>query len=869
MPEKIKPIDTFFEKISKLQDWQQDILVRLIRHGKNAVINSQIHEILSIVKFTFQIPFPENSIAPSPIKITRNMLQEDLLDSDDITLYKIDDIRNVNALADIGIEFAVAPGAGLTIVYGRNGSGKSGFIRILKAISAFRNKESEPVYKNCMTGDKARTSAKIHIGDIEYLWTDGDTGTPFSRKIRVFDSKNAEMYVKGDLSNGKTEILYSPDCFKLLDDLAEILGLIREKLDHERMALVNPYQILNQKLQSEGIKTIEINSVMENNDVMDMFFWEDKKEIQWLQIKDLIENKKSLQVQKRLLKTQLEANKYLFQLIEKFLSIENIKELFMKTSEQKSLSAALQGLRKITENNNPLQGVCSDGWNDLWKSAVEFMKGDFPKNEGIEICPLCMQEIADDAKERIEKFHKWINNDLKRKLDDVEDFLAQKRQLLKSIKSKISIPENLAGAMEIDAAIRDDIALFFANALANFNLLSEKASSGDFQENEFMAVSIYKKLFGEENIDAEGKDECVISQLDNIIVQLGEQNTIEQLILYEKLKANRICCELYRDIDVFKIFDKAIEGYEKSSKACSTTTISKIKTTLNKLFLGDRFNELVEDERHFFNFPYKIAFSISSQSGKAMQSLAFDNAGNLLPSQFMSEGEAKIASLSCFLAEYKMSDAKIPLVFDDPVTSLDHNFQGLVVKRLIELAKETQIIVFTHHFVFSNELCREAEAASINPTLTYLKFEKGISGVAHSGDWEIKKVPTKIQFIREELSKLDDGEYNAIRSLGGKIREIWEQSIEDILFNGTITRLTREIKTQSLEEVRIDDDIYPIVKSGMTKTSAWANHSQAAAVDSIVTKADISSALDELSNFIILVKGKKAKRTTSLTNKII
>lgn len=867
MPEEVKPIDTFFSEVAKLQDWQQDILVRIIKHGRTTVINSQIDEIILMVKGAFEIPLSKDVVAPVPVKMTRDLLPEDLAAADDITIYKIDEIRNVNALAETGIEFTDTSGAGLTIVYGRNGSGKSGFIRILKKISAVRQKESEPVYQNCITGDQTPTSAKIHIGGNECVWNNDNTGSSSSRKMRVFDSKNADIYVLGE-SSGKTEIVYSPDCFTLLDDLAAVMEVVGAKLSNDKLALVNPYQTINQRFQEQGIKGIKITKDTPAPTIADWQTWDDTKEARWKQIKSVIEDKKALQAQKRLLKTIIETNKFLFQKIEGFLSVDKIQELFTKSTERKGFDDALKKLRELTENDNPLPGVGSTAWDNLWKSAVEFMGGTFPTNADGEICPLCMQTITGNAKERITKFNAWVSNDLKKKLDIAEAFLVPKHQLLKEIESQLSIPTNLAEAMKIAPTVQTKVSTFILNAIDNLKTLREKIGTADFQEQDFKEVKICTDLFGNDAADDEADKLGIVGLLEKEITGLDAPDAPEQVSLYENLKANIICCQLQEQVKYLKPYDITFDNYGNAITKCSTRAISLIKTGLNTTFIGDKFNRLVESEKNFFGLPYGITFKITSVAGKSMQELACANA-TISPSKFMSEGEAKVASLSCFLAEYGMSGAKIPLVFDDPITSLDHNFQGLVVKRLIELAKETQVIVFTHNLVFFNDLCREAEVAGTNTKLTFLKYEKGISGIAHTGEWEAKKIGAKIQYIRDELAKLSDDAHNDIRSLGGKIREIWEQSIEDVLFNGTITRFNKEVKTQSLEEVRIDNDIYPMVKVGMTKTSAWSNHSQAAATDSVITKKDVLDALGELETFIDSTKKKRVAKATAQINKVM
>lgn len=142
-----------------------------------------------------------------------------------------------------------------------------------------------------------------------------------------------------------------------------------------------------------------------------------------------------------------------------------------------------------------------------------------------------------------------------------------------------------------------------------------------------------------------------------------------------------------------------------------------------------------------------------------------------------------------------------------------------------------------------------------------------MSGIEHGGEWENKKVEDKINYIRAQLNKLSDDDYEKIKDLGGCIREIWEQSIEDVLFHGAITRFCKDVQTARLEDVRIDDAIYPLINAGMTKTSKWANHSQARAVSDRVTKLEVKEALREVEEFVKSVKAEREKRKSEREKK--
>lgn len=74
------------------------------------------------------------------------------------------------------------------------------------------------------------------------------------------------------------------------------------------------------------------------------------------------------------------------------------------------------------------------------------------------------------------------------------------------------------------------------------------------------------------------------------------------------------------------------------------------------------------------------------------------------PSEILSEGEQKVLALADFLAEGRMRGSKAPIVFDDPVTSLDYRRMEEVCHRINKLAESHQVIVFTHNIMFASSL---------------------------------------------------------------------------------------------------------------------------------------------------------------------
>ncbi|GFO76441.1 hypothetical protein BPLS_P4219 [Bathymodiolus platifrons methanotrophic gill symbiont] len=88
-------------------------------------------------------------------------------------------------------------GLGLTVVYGDNAAGKSGYTRIFK--SACRTRGTEYILGNVASGSApVATSVEIKysVGDngVEHVWAGEGSAEPISR-VSVFDSHSATVYL--------------------------------------------------------------------------------------------------------------------------------------------------------------------------------------------------------------------------------------------------------------------------------------------------------------------------------------------------------------------------------------------------------------------------------------------------------------------------------------------------------------------------------------------------------------------------------------------------------------------------------------------------------------------------------------------------
>ena len=123
---------------------------------------------------------------------------------------------------------------GLTAIYGENGTGKSGYARVLKRACRARDTQ-ERILPN-VYGTAASTPAKatfklsVNAGpDQEIEWEDGKASDEVLTNITVFDSKCARVIV-----DEKNEATYLPYGAHVFEELVSLLNWIRQQIETEK-----------------------------------------------------------------------------------------------------------------------------------------------------------------------------------------------------------------------------------------------------------------------------------------------------------------------------------------------------------------------------------------------------------------------------------------------------------------------------------------------------------------------------------------------------------------------------------------------------------------------------------------------------------
>jgi len=290
---------------------------------------------------------------------------------------------------------------------------------------------------------------------------------------------------------------------------------------------------------------------------------------------------------------------------------------------------------------------------------------------------------------------------------------------------------------------------------------------------------------------------------------------------------------------------------KKNSELINLAVIKQLEKEVNKELSNMGINHL------------KLKMSKEGSKGTLSHKLQLSNSTitDFDISMVLSEGEQRVVALASFLAELESSNHQNGIVFDDPVSSLDHKWREKIAKRLVQESNKRQVIIFTHDIVFLLALTNEADLNGINNEVQTVTRIGNKIGICDSDfPWIALKVNSRIgklkkmlqeaekQFNNDEIEKYQ----NEAEFIYGRLRETWEKSVEEVLFQKVIQRFTPEIHTKMLKNVVILKEDYSKIEKGMSKCSKWLPvHDQPAAMNSPFPEPnDLKTDITELEDFV-------------------
>lgn len=790
-----------------LLPWQQDAARRLFQQQQ--LEDADYDQLMAMMKSANGVP---NSPATACVPLAAEHLPAKVV-GETVLLTAIRDLKNVNRLASAQtLSFSKQ---GISIVYGGNGSGKSGYSRVLKKACRARDLSEVVLVDATDTAvQKAIPEATfdIEVGGIKssISWKRGVPPPDVLSTIAVFDAKCARVYLTAEQA-----VAYLPYGLDVVENLAnKCLPKMAERLAAEIAAVntdVKPYShLLGETEVGKAIASLSAKTVSKT--IRDLADLDEASMTRLAQLGSAL-NEADPKAKAKDLRIQAQRLEGICKRVAAAVAwvaepaVDKLKML--DESAVMALNAEKLAAENFRNGEKLLPGTGDPVWAALFDSARRFStEAAYPAHAfphvSDAVCVLCQQVLTDGAL-RLKRFEKFVKEDAAR-------VAAEKRLLVAAAIKKIdaasvsfqledSLIEELNG---LDTALAGKLLKFEECLLArkaamlvaveshNWSLIPEycedpRAQIQMLSLGKIESADAFDKAgdaSNRKNLEQEHKELLLRKTLGASLASILE--LIERFKLREALE---LCKK--------NLQTKAIS--DKSKELSSNTVTKALKVALDKEFamlgIGHIKTKLIErSDKGVMKYKLLLDFPV------------VNNIEDIL-----SEGEQRAIAIGAFLAELKISGHKGGVIFDDPVSSLDHSRRISVAKRLIQESADRQVVVLTHDTSFLGELRDAIAQNNAAYSVQYLEWQDNKPGRVCAGlPWEHQSYKERIDFLEKGHSALvklpwppypNQAQISQMRHQYSEMRSTIERVVQDLVFGGVVQRYRDWIRMGNLGKV--------------------------------------------------------------------
>lgn len=719
-----------------------------------------------------------------------------------IQLNKLGKITGINRLSSESvIEFS----PNLTVIYGENGTGKSGFSRILKNIG-FSYEAETKLLPNIYSDEKGEMSAEI-----DYLCGKESKQYHWAPNRHNCDLKNVSVFNSSCVSISLSEnrnLIVTPLGFHLFDLVSRELDSLTQLLNKEKAELITNYDWFE--------------NFHEGTEYYDLIFslnTSSKEKIEKFSKFTETDEKALLELEKEEKNLSIELiNKEIKDLNSQFNELTEIEKL-LEMSQLNFPQTQWEKLRTVSNNINDLEKKGQGNLSDLAKEkgmelfgqpqfeafikAANVYLGTRPDDKYPDIanakCIYCNQSLSDlAAVDLIKKYREILHDTTQKDLIEKRAVVEKLKISFQKVTKEIILHQPSFGLDRDEKPIQPEIILDYNKAI---NLLSDNINTNNYANEDFsinyksIIDSVGKKI--EEIQSQRTQKENTKNNLDNKKTSLASK--------INKLKDKKLFTEKSSHILNIIADYETIHKLNENVSAFNTSSISTKTTQARKELVEQEFEQIFKNELASLRKSH-LKIELNFGTTKGATNIRQKLQGSYALSDILSEGEQKAISLAEFLTELNIDGNNSPVVFDDPVNSLDHHIIDEVAKRLLKLAVNRQTIVFTHSILLFNSLLYKAKQRpfkAIKTTFFNSENQYEICGVITEASEEINSAANYIKMINLLLNNTpkDRPEKEVIAEGYGYLRSAIELTVEHEILKGTVKRYQKNISLTKFAEL--------------------------------------------------------------------
>ena len=824
MADLVKDLENWFKDRPK---WLQDATRRLLEKGE--LVETDFDELLMICGSEAEVEFEGEEIPEVKPIPEGAFLQEE--HAHKVEICSISNIVGINALNP---RKPLEVPTGLTIVYGQNGSGKSGYTRLLKQVCGAKN--SSPLHPNAFDVPPAGQTC-----DIKYKYDDNEAEINWDAKqgineqlsaVEIYDSECGSVYVVNE-----NQLAYEPALLRLFTELTEASDKLSNQLDGLARELVTakpriPDEYADTKFGQwyGGVSSKTTVGVIEANCT-----WGEVNQKALATINDRLKSSNPKANAEVIRKHKKSVDKLLagFRTWQPKLGAEGAASYLATKKDFTSKQVAASTYAKSIFENSPLEGIGDVAWSMLWEQAraysenVAYAEAKFPNVSDDAVCVLCQQPLEDKAKKRLTDFEGFVRSELESAAKTAKETLDAAEVELKKTPDEEIITTLIAAADLEDDMANKLIALREEIKQQSEELISTEVDKEFNIITDFSVVDLLVRLSEDMEVTAKQFDEDAKTDKTE---QLRKEATELETKKWLSQQKEAILAEVLLQGKRVKVADAKL--------LVNTSALTRKKTALSEELISAEYIKRFEEEVKSLGagrVKVKLEKTRSDKGRIFFQIKLERNYLDLPVDHILSEGEFRIVSLAAFLADVEGHADKSTFIFDDPISSLDQDYEENVCARLALMAIERQVIVFTHRLSMLALLEVASEKAGNSRNIIGLKRQPWGSG-------EPVDTPIFAQQTTKALNTLLDrtasakkifedkgwDDYEMIgKGIASQVRIVLEKIVEKDLLADVVSRFRRDIHTKNkLDKVsKITGDDCKLIDDYMTKYSRF-EHSQ-------------------------------------------
>lgn len=797
-----------------LEDWQADAVRRILTQEN--LTEQDISELLLMLKNKHGLT-QATDVVPTPVTFKDTGVSGAAGKTEPVVLEAIENLSNVNAIPD-GSSLSFGP-TGLTLIYGNNAAGKSGYARVLK--KACKARHEEPIHPNVFASTPSKPASAIFSISIgtnrqKIAWADDGQSSDILSNICVFDSKCSRITV-----DDENEVSYVPYGGDVFPKLVQLMKDLRQRLEQEKPTPIPPdtrdipadtiaAQFLAQLYERSTAEDVDFATkwTPDNQQTLDQI----TRDVAKADAEDPAKRASSI----RNMKDRITEFTTKIKEIDSSLSLEKEEILRRQINELQICRNAfyISSQESFDPAKEPLTGVYQNEWQELYKAAEEYsvkfayQEKEFPQIADGSLCVLCMQPLSEEAKSRFQRFRAFMKQTTMQKVQTAERQLKETLIKLEDIDFGIteSYKDVLSEISNRNGNCANQVKDYIGKMLARKMSMASMGTNQSLVDN--MPPVIQTPL---------SEVQTIIDTLESEAQSFTKLSTPENLNVCKQqkteLESRKKLSERKTEILTYLGALKTAKKYDNAIRETDHRAVTRKGTEIKSNALTPSFEACLSTEFKNIDVPLHMKLEHCGREGELKYKLKLNN--YQLPrrtaiTEILSEGEERVVAIASFLAELNACGHTNPLVFDDPVSSLDHIWRGKVAKRLVDEARHRQVIVFTHDIVFATDIKNYAEASEVPLTERNVccsgrspgSVELDIPWIARNIDQRLATLKKEINAAKTAYSTKKDYEYaEIVRGLYSRLRATCERAVEDVALCGMVLRHRDYISIKNFKKV--------------------------------------------------------------------